>query len=719
MGNNTDKQFSLALTRPPSHRWGVIAVLGGLLLVLLGGAATQVKADVPVTLTATVKAGFQGNYRNGEWFGVQVTLSNDGDDDRSGTLGLSGLGNLKAASVYVALPSHARKQVWLYALSANYSGSLQLTLRQGNNLQLQQDVSLNFNDNSSFIAAVVSSDGGALSSLSGATLGNAPATRGSASSRTTVAHIGLDELPPASAALVGLDALIIADGDTSRLSDAQTAAIRAWVVGGGDLVIGGGQAAAGNAAAFADIMPVRVGPPQATRDLSPLTKFAGSSEPITLTDQVAASGATLQPAARLLAAFADGTPLLAQRDYGRGRISYIGVDPNLGALRAWGGYASLWQNLLAAHYGGPSFNALNMSSVGSGSALLPQLALPDPALLLVVLLVYIIVVGPLNYLLLRQLGRREWAWLTTPLLTLLFAVVFYAIGYQSKGGTVLVSRSAVVFASGQDDSAMVVGTVGIFSPSRASYSLNLSDTALAGDAGASGNPAFSGNPNAASSSLRLGSPNALTDIAIANWQERDVAVQDSIKLPPQFSAVARLDGQTLTLTVKNLTSQPYSTVVLYAPSVQQVSASFSLAAGESKAVALDKKYRDVDQLAVAISGDSSGRSSVYNYANGGRSGLYFNGGQRGQISETERQQQARDQLVGLLLGSREGGLGLTLDTNQGLSNGSNISLPPSKDQQIYIAAWSDHDYLPATLTVGAQERPSVTLYVAPVATLTK
>ena len=704
-----------AQPRPPSHRWGVIVVLGGLLLVLLGGFAATAKADVP-GLTATVKAGFQGNYRNGEWFGVQVTLSNDGDADRSGTLTLVGQGRVQASSVDVVLPGHSRKQVWLYALSANYSGNLQLTLRQSDNLLLQQDVSLNFNDNASFIAAVVSSDAGALSSLSGMTLGNTTAG-GTASSRTTVAHIGLDELPPVPAALDGLDALIIADSDTSRLSAAQTAAIRAWVVGGGDLVVGGGQAAVGNAAAFAYIMPVRVGPPQATHDLSSLVKFAGSSEPITLTDQVAASGATMQPGAHLLAAFADGTPLLAQRDYGRGRISYIGVDPNLGALRAWGGYANLWQNLLAAHYGGPSFNALNIGSFGAGSSLLPQLDLPNPALLLVVLLVYIIVVGPLNYLLLRQLGRREWAWLTTPLLTLLFAAVFYAIGYQSRGGDVITSRSAVVVASGQDDTALVAGTVGIFSPRRDSYSLNLSDTALAGDAGGSGNISFSGNPSVATSSLRLGAPNALTNIAIANWQEREVAVQDSLQLSPQFSAAARLDGQTLTMTVKNLATQPYTDAVLYAPSVQQVSASFSLAAGESKVVALDKKYRDVDQLAADLSGDSSGGSSVYYYANGGSGGVYFNGGQRGQISETQRQQQARDQLVGLLLGSREAGLGLALNTNQGIANGSNTALPPSKDQQVYIAAWSDHDYLPATLTSIAQQRPSVTLYIAPLATL--
>jgi hypothetical protein len=689
-------------------------VLGGLLLVLLGFAAPTARAADTPGLSAAVKAGFDGNYRNGEWFGAQVTLSNDSDDDRSGTLGLTGQGNLRAASLDIALPGHSRKQVWLYAFNGQYySGSIQLVLRRGDTIFLQRDISLSFNDNSSFIIAVVGGDGGALSSLSGMTLGNVvTTTQGSGSLRTTVAHIGLDELPPAPAALDGLDALVVVDGDTSQLSATQRAAVRAWVIGGGDLVIAGGQVGAGNAAGFADILPVRVTAPQPLADLSPLAKFAGSSEPITLTGQVVASGATLQPAARLLAASADGSPLLAQRDYGRGRVSYIAVDPNLGALRAWGGYASLWQSLFATHYGGPTFNALNMDRFGFGASLLPQLDLPDPTLLLIVLLVYIVVVGPLNYLLLRQLGRREFAWLTTPLITLLFAVVFYAIGYQSKGGDVLVSRSTVVFASGQDDTAIIAGTIGIFSPSRTSYSLSLSDTALAGDVGYSSNIALGGASNVTPSTLRLGTPNTLTDIAIPNWQQREVAVQDRIKLPPQFSAQARRDGPTVKLTVKNLASQPYTDVVLYAPSEQQVSASFSLAVGESKEVALAKKYSDANQLVSDLSGGNGG--SVYYYGGRGGGVVYFPNGRRGQVSEAERQQEARDQLAGLMIGSREVGLGLSTDVTQGPSS-SNSSLPPSKDKQIYIAAWSDHNYLPASLAVSAQEQQSVTLYVAPVA----
>ena len=92
--------------------------------------------------------------------------------------------------------------------------------------------------------------------------------------------------------------------------------------------------------------------------------------------------------------------------------------------------------------------------------------------------------------------------LTTPLITLLFSVVFYAVGYQGKGGDVLISRSAVVFASGQDDSAIVAGTVGIFSPRRTSNRLNLRDPDTTGDECHAGGGAGRGRGRARSGSKR-------------------------------------------------------------------------------------------------------------------------------------------------------------------------------------------------------------------------
>ena len=53
---------------------------------------------------------------------------------------------------------------------------------------------------------------------------------------------------------------------------------------------------------------------------------------------------------------------------------------------------------------------------------LPSLALPPIGGLLVLLFGYIVLVGPVNYLVLRRLDRREWAWFTVPALIVVFTV---------------------------------------------------------------------------------------------------------------------------------------------------------------------------------------------------------------------------------------------------------------------------------------------------------
>ena len=51
---------------------------------------------------------------------------------------------------------------------------------------------------------------------------------------------------------------------------------------------------------------------------------------------------------------------------------------------------------------------------------MPALALPSIEGLLLLLLGYIVLIGPINYLVLRRLDRREWAWVTMPLLVVGF-----------------------------------------------------------------------------------------------------------------------------------------------------------------------------------------------------------------------------------------------------------------------------------------------------------
>ncbi|HYF63224.1 MAG TPA: hypothetical protein VD886_10455, partial [Herpetosiphonaceae bacterium] len=78
--------------------------------------------------------------------------------------------------------------------------------------------------------------------------------------------------------------------------------------------------------------------------------------------------------------------------------------------------------------------------------------LPKVSTLILLLLMYVLVVGPLNYLLLRRLDRREWAWATIPASVAVFMAITYVGGSGLRGGSITTSQVAVVdSAPGQPD----------------------------------------------------------------------------------------------------------------------------------------------------------------------------------------------------------------------------------------------------------------------------
>ena len=134
---------------------------------------------------------------------------------------------------------------------------------------------------------------------------------------------------------------------------------------------------------------------------------------------------------------------------------------------------------------------------------------------------FIAIVGPVNYLVLRRLDRRELGWLTIPALTLLFAAGIYGAGAATKGGSVVVNTVSVVLIAPGARAAEVQSFYGVFTPTRGTRQLPLGRDALlasfdsdgigAGDLG--GDVRFEQGPNA-----------AVRDAAFSQWALRSVRI---------------------------------------------------------------------------------------------------------------------------------------------------------------------------------------------------
>jgi hypothetical protein len=452
------------MPHPPSRRRpraGLVQI--GLLLTLLAllapSAAPAAAQENDPNLQLEVRAGYGGAYHAGEWFPVVVTISNSGPDLR-GTLELTfpGQRNEQLFQRTIDLPRGSTKRFALDAFSRLFARNGQIRVISDGATLVEQSIALTPVDPERFLVAVVSSDPALLNSLGSLQLRGA--------SGVVVQHMAADTLPEHAAAMRGLNALFLHDVNSSQLTPAQRETIALWVRLGGQLVVSGGLVGEQAAGGLPELLPVRLAGGVTEGDLRPLEQLAGQE--LDVPAQVAISNVQPLVGSEPLP---PGNPLLYRWRYGVGTVTFAAFD--LAALRGWSAEADLWGATLepiTLFIPGASAR-VNQTSLLQNVLQLPALGLPSATTLLAFLLGYILIVGPLNYLVLRRLGRLEWAWLTVPLAVLVFSGGLYAVGFGLRGGASQLNQLAIVQAAEGQRPGIVTAYVGLFSPRRATYTV--------------------------------------------------------------------------------------------------------------------------------------------------------------------------------------------------------------------------------------------------------
>jgi hypothetical protein len=164
----------------------------------------------------------------------------------------------------------------------------------------------------------------------------------------------------------------------------------------------------------------------------------------------------------------DGLPLLARQSWGRGNVFYLALDPKLAPLDDWDGRETVWDPVALAAPELPvwGLGAQNGFSAGSAVESLPSLVLPSAVGLMAFLMCYVIIVGPVNYLVLLRMKRRELAWLTIPAIVLLCSASSYIAGFQLKGNDVILNQMSIAYGRSDGPLMRVQSLVGLYSPRR-------------------------------------------------------------------------------------------------------------------------------------------------------------------------------------------------------------------------------------------------------------
>ncbi|NIM06888.1 MAG: hypothetical protein GTN69_01265 [Armatimonadetes bacterium] len=449
----------------------------------------------------SVKAGFDGFYKDSEWVPVTVDISNRGPEVRGAlTIVVPNHPDFTATTYLhpVVLGSQTDQRIILYIRGRGLLGRLTVELRSEQGPDAEAETSITSLSPEDSLIVVLARERGALSFLTRSQQGTASTqggTRPSISGQSGYSAQGgvrvVDSDPPFlpdRAQGYGAVELVVIGGITAQAFPAEVKqALRGWVKGGGTLVVMGGPDWARLTEPFySEMLPVEVSGAIEVKGLDGLGAVYGSPPDGT----IVISRATPKPGA-LVRVRQGALPLIAEAPFGSGRVIFLAFDATRPPVRGWTGQAMLWEDLLSrAKTNTPLLQAALTQEDGSymygppygrgntlSTAVVNIPAMKTPPFWWVALFLggYVILLVPVNYVVLKRLGRRELAWLTTPVIVVFFMLIAYFIGYGMRGGRLLINQVSLIETQAGARSAGITTFAGLFSPAKTAYGLGTDD----------------------------------------------------------------------------------------------------------------------------------------------------------------------------------------------------------------------------------------------------
>lgn len=442
---------------------------------------------------------FGGRFKFGEWLPLHVTLANAGPALRAEVRAdTTEAGGQTTYSMPVELPTGARKRLTLYVQPPSFAQAVRVRLTDGARDLANQSVQLTVERNINYLVGVIAPRSEAFAALGGLTLNSAvdeqAAMLGGQQLARTITRIpmSLSDIPDRPEGLRLLDALILSGVDTSELTPDQKQALQAWVEQGGRLILGGGAGAARLLNGLPEALTEGWLPIDSPTEISLLDALGEFGEQAV---RVPGPFTAAWPAAGRALIEQDDRVLLAERLQGKGHVNYAALDLSGSPFDAWAGAAAFWAKLLTPGSAYPintppdaAPRLLRANSLYYALQNLPVLELPSIDWLAGLLAVYIVLVGPVNYFILRKTRRLAWGWITILGLTLLFSAGTFAFGSSIRGGDVIINQISMLVFDARGIASPVQSYVGIFSPDRGAYTLNFPGRALVAPISAEGNP---------------------------------------------------------------------------------------------------------------------------------------------------------------------------------------------------------------------------------------
>ena len=446
-----------------------------LLLLTLGMFPLHAQDQVNELLSVRVNAGFAGFVRPNMWFPLHVTVNNQGNNLTGRLLvrpETSGDAIYNTYSTPIDISSGSTQEITLYVTARVNVRDLRVELMTDTDeIVATADSNVRVLESHERLYLIVSDAATGALDLS-------PAAPAGYNAQQIVWDV--DRIPNRPGVLDSIDVILFSDVDTGQLSPSQQSALTNWVARGGHLIVTGGANWQPTASGVTDLLPYTPNTSSTTEGLAELAVLAGRVRNELSGEMIYAEG-ELGEGVQILAASEDGAPLVVRHELGNGTVDYLTFDLTGQPIRGWLGLRGLWLTLLSSTQPRPGWTDgfFNFPSAITAVQIMPGISLlPAIMSLLIFLGAYIVLIGPVNYLVLSRLNRRELAWFSIPVLILVFSVIAWNFGAELRGNTVRMSRLSVVQSWPDAEEARLDQLMGLLAPRRGDYSFSIEDDRL-------------------------------------------------------------------------------------------------------------------------------------------------------------------------------------------------------------------------------------------------
>ncbi|GCF08880.1 DUF7408 domain-containing protein [Dictyobacter arantiisoli] len=539
-----------------------------------------------------VSMGFDGTYEDGNWVPIQIALANSGSDF-TGKIAVSvpntplnGINNMTMTDTYqenINLPPGSQKQVSLSVpLNLSLQGataqiSVDLLDSAGHNVVHKTLSPMFINTNLTLVGVLSDTPNNfnqlnlALSSLF--------------STQAQTKNLTAATMPTQAAVLNNFNLIVIDNYTTANLSQSQLNALQSWVNQGGNLIVTGGPEWKRTLSKLpSSLLPVSIngtGNLSAGTHLLPVNAYSNANQAPqdTLSATLAVSqGKTAANSTTLLAA--GQTPLITQKILGQGTTYYLAYDPTLEPLASWSKTSQIWSSILYRALGDRSIANTANSNAGpvtqwqtssyDSSSLITLLqsffpnAYPSVWLVLVLLLSYVLILGPIRLLIIRVLKRKNWSWRIALTTIAAFTLLSYGLALQQKGSAIINSSITVVQLNTPDQKGNTVGQVttfvGVFVPSQGDFQVHVPGSELVQSA-QQNNYNYSYNPSRTNTNQQstFTQGNNSTDVDLQGvdiWTTRTLVAQHDYQTTGGITSQLQLHQNSVSGTVTN--TLPYA-----------------------------------------------------------------------------------------------------------------------------------------------------------------